>query len=661
MMDSLSPSAALAERTRISEPMQDQTEAGWWTRVRIGFQPSITTLLVAVVLLVGLTLVTLSFERATGITRSAALTFIDRVADHTRDRVDGQFTDVLGALHVMRQLPPVQDGAISDNQSFYAVLAALLRNQRQLYNVYVGYDDGKFIELDSLPRAGPAVRAQVGAPQGAEFRLTVFDRDPGQQERTRTTIFLSPELEVISQARRPADYDPRERPWYRGAFEPGAGAVTDPYVFKGVALTGYTVRLPFEAPTRGIVAGDLLLADTDAFLKEQRLGQSGEVFLFDDQRRVIAHPRMSEVLSWAKSADGTLALPRLDEIEAVDLNPPLRAWQAGGPAQQIFTQDGRTYVAAFRSAEAAGSANLRLAVVAPLDEFFSEIEQARRSLLLVTLGLVAAALPLAFWLGSVLSRSIKQLAYETDRIRHFDLGERPRVRSLIREVDDLGRSVATMRAVLQTFASFVPKHLVRGLVESGTPMRPGGMRREVTILFSDIEGFTNITERADPERVMLYTSRYFAALSRAIMEHNGTIDKFVGDCVMAIWNAPADDPDHVANACAAALACKRASDELNAAFARESWPAYKTRFGLHTGEAVVGNIGSDDRMNYTVLGPTVNLAARLESLNKTYDTAILVSEAVASRAADGFSFRRVDEIRPKGFAETVEVFELLPS
>jgi adenylate cyclase len=136
------------------------------------------------------------------------------------------------------------------------------------------------------------------------------------------------------------------------------------------------------------------------------------------------------------------------------------------------------------------------------------------------------------------------------------------------------------------------------------------------------------------------------------------IDKFAGDCVMAIWNAPADDPDHIVNACAAALACKRASEELNAAFEREGWPAYKTRFGLHTGEAVVGNVGSDDRMNYTVLGPTVNLAARLEGLNKTYDTAILVSEAVATRAAGRFSFRGIDTIRPKGFADSVQVFAL---
>jgi adenylate cyclase len=230
---------------------------------------------------------------------------------------------------------------------------------------------------------------------------------------------------------------------------------------------------------------------------------------------------------------------------------------------------------------------------------------------------------------------------------------------VIREIDDLGRSVSTMRTVVQTFSSFIPKRLVQQLVASGTALRPGGVRREVTVLFTDIEGFTHITENADPERVMRYTSRYLAALSEVIAAHGGTVDKFVGDAVMAIWNAPSDDPDHVVHACAAVLACRKASEELNAEFQREGWPAYRTRFGLHTGEAVVGNVGSADRMNYTVLGAVVNLAARLEALNKDYGTAILVSEQIERRAGDRFLFRPIDRIAPKGFAATVAIYELV--
>jgi adenylate cyclase len=234
------------------------------------------------------------------------------------------------------------------------------------------------------------------------------------------------------------------------------------------------------------------------------------------------------------------------------------------------------------------------------------------------------------------------------------------VRSLIREIDELGRSVSTMRTVAETFSHFVPRRLVEKLIETGTPLQLGGARREVTLLFSDVVNFTEITEKADPAQVMQYTSRYFAAMSHEIMTHAGTVDKFIGDAIMAIWNAPADDPDHAANACAAALAFQRANDRLNAEFEREGWPAYRTRLGLHSGEAVVGNIGSEDRMNYTVLGATVNLAARLEGLNKNYGTSILVSAALKHRVGRRFRFRSVDRISPKGFAEAFEIYELRP-
>jgi adenylate cyclase len=297
--------------------------------------------------------------------------------------------------------------------------------------------------------------------------------------------------------------------------------------------------------------------------------------------------------------------------------------------------------------------------MAPLDEFFAEIEAGRRRMVLLALSFVLAALPVVWGIGSMLSRSMKALAWETDRIQRFETsGPTKEVRSIIREIDDLGQSVATMRTVVRTFASFVPKRLVQQLVATGDAVRLGGSRREVTVLFTDIEGFTAITEKADPEQVMIRTSHYLAALSALITDHGGTVDKFVGDAIMAIWNAPADDPEHVAHACSAVLACQEACRKLNAEFQSEGWPAYKTRFGLHTGEAVIGTIGSDDRMAYTALGATVNLAARLEPLNKEYGTEILVSDAVRQRVADRFAFREVDTIRPKGFATAIQVYEL---
>jgi adenylate cyclase len=628
-------------------------------RVRFSYQLSITALFVAVVLTVGLSLVFLSFDRARSITRSAALTFINRVADHTADRVDGQFKDVHDILEVLRQLQPVESGTILGNPGLYATLAALLRRHGQLYNLYVGYDDGAFIELDALDRAGPVARAALQAPPDAVFRLNIIEKQPGEPNRTRFTFYLASDLAVIREEDHVADYDPRERPWYRDAFQPSAGAITEPYVFKVANLIGYTVRAPFPGGRRGVAAGDILLADTESYLRSQRLGESGVVFLFDDSGRVVAHPRMSEVLH-ARTSDAPLDLPPFDQLITVDITRPLNTWRQGGAAQQIFeASDGQTYVAAFRSIATAGSSGLGLAVLAPLDDFFGEIEAGRRRLVLLALGFVLAALPVVWGIGSMMSRSMKALVRETDRIQRFQTdGSSGDVRSIIREIDDLGRSITTMRTVVRTFASFVPKRLVQQLVSTGDALRLGGSRREVTVLFTDITGFTNITEKADPERVMIQTSRYLAAVSAVITENGGTVDKFVGDAVMAIWNAPADDPDHVTHACSAVLACRDAINRLNAEFESEGWPAYRTRFGLHVGEAVVGTIGSDDRMAYTVLGATVNLAARLEPLNKEYGTEILVSSAIVKRVSDRFVFRSVDTIRPKGFEARIEIYEL---
>ena len=229
---------------------------------------------------------------------------------------------------------------------------------------------------------------------------------------------------------------------------------------------------------------------------------------------------------------------------------------------------------------------------------------------------------------------------------------------MIDEIDELGRSVFTMRTVVRNFSSFIPRQIVRQLIESGASLELGGSRREITVLFTDVADFTSKTEKADPSQVMIYTSRYFAALSEEIMSHQGTVDKFIGDAVMAFRNAPADDPDHVTNACRAVLGCVRRNAELNTSFSSEGWPPYTTRFGLHVGDAVVGNVGSSDRMNYTALGATINLTARLEGLNKNYGTQILASADVKARAESSFVFRSVDEIKPKGFAEAFAIYEL---
>ena len=626
-------------------------------RIRLGFRASITALFVAIVLSVGLTLVYLSFERANVIIRAAAVAYIDKVAEHAADRIDAQFKDALDDVQILSVLPSIRTANI-DNPAIHWLMTSMLRKHSQLFNLYVGYDDGSFLELDFIDRAGQAFRRKLGAPDDAVFRLLTISGSDNGAPRMATTSLLSADLVPLAESTAPANYDPRKRPWYIDANAAHASYLTAPYTFFASGQVGYTVRVPVSNGRRGVVAGDILLTDADNILKSQQIGRSGLVFLFDEAGQIVVHPQMAELI--AAGPNGAMAaLPQLETVYKKGLPGAIRAWRSGNSRKQFFKgDDGRTYLASFRPIGIASSAGLELVAFAPLDEFFAAVLADRRLLFFLTLGCVMAAIPMVFLLGSFLSRSIRDIAAETDRIQHFQPGDTAPRRSFIKEIDDLGRSVFTMRRIVETFSNYVPKHLVRQLVEAGDELGLGGVRREVTIMFTDVTDFTAITEHAGPEQVMTQTSAYFAELSNAIMASNGTVDKYIGDAVMAIWNAPTLDANHVVNGCEAILDCQAATDRMNARFLTDGWPAYRTRFGLHVGNVVVGNIGSSERMNYTALGASVNLAARLESLNKVYGTKALVSEQIRLRAGDRFLFRSVDRIAPKGFIEKFPIFEL---
>jgi adenylate cyclase len=184
--------------------------------VQLGFKTSIIALFVAIVLVIGLTLVYLSFSRITAVTDSAASQFIGKVAELSADRIGSQLKLVRDNLRILNALPSVQSAQIEDNPRLNALLAAMLMNNDQLFNLYVGYDDGSFIEMDAIDGSARETRAKLEAPDQAAFRMVVISRsDPARTISRR--LFLSDRLELVREMPGPLDYDPRERPWYKDA------------------------------------------------------------------------------------------------------------------------------------------------------------------------------------------------------------------------------------------------------------------------------------------------------------------------------------------------------------------------------------------------------------------------------------------------------------
>jgi len=224
------------------------------------------------------------------------------------------------------------------------------------------------------------------------------------------------------------------------------------------------------------------------------------------------------------------------------------------------------------------------------------------------------------------------------------------------------RSLVTERKgryLKKAFSSYVSPELVNEIVKNPERLQLGGEKREISILFSDIRGFTTLSEGVTPETLVKLLNDYLSPMTRIVMDERGTLDKFIGDAIMAIFNAPLDLENHPVGACRTAVRMIERLTELNKEFSRLGMPQIDIGIGINTGEAVVGNMGSDMRFDYTAIGDSVNLASRLEGLNKYYGTHILVSEATRRQVSDVFTFREVDLVRVKGKNEPIAVYELM--
>ncbi len=216
----------------------------------------------------------------------------------------------------------------------------------------------------------------------------------------------------------------------------------------------------------------------------------------------------------------------------------------------------------------------------------------------------------------------------------------------------------TKRQITGLFGQYVPGELVDEMAKHPASVSMEGESREMTILFSDVRGFTTISEGLDPKELSLLMNEFLTPLSRVIHKQRGTIDKYMGDCIMAFWGAPLPDDQHAHHAILAGLEMQRTLAQLQPVFKQRGWPEIHIGVGINTGRVSVGNMGSEVRVAYTVMGDAVNLASRLEGVTKEYGAQVLVGE-ITKQAAPEFAYREVDLVRVKGKVQPVAIFEPL--
>ena len=400
---------------------------------------------------------------------------------------------------------------------------------------------------------------------------------------------------------------------------------------------------------------DIGLATLSDALSQDQGKDQRSVFVFDSRGVVIAHPSMI-----GKDAYKVFhRLPRISDLDDPVASAVLKKIQTEGiNFYDIQVQDEAWLVSVARmqaideKAWYAVSAVPRRAVLGPMID---------RAWMVGIIGLLilVAAVAIAWVMGRSISTPVSRLALAADAVRTLNI-EMPTERvSRFSELNSAEQAFRAMLTGVEVFIRYVPKNLVRRLIQLESKGRGvEAEEREVTILFTDIAGYTSISDGMDPKSLAELLNNYFEVLVQPVTARGGTVDKFIGDALMAFWNAPDHQEDHADLALAAALEIQKVTQAFNHERVAKGEKPLVTRIGVHTGRVLVGNIGASERMNYTIVGDAVNTTARLEALGKDIGETLCISSDTREAAHADYAWREVYRVTLRGRSQETQVYSI---
>lgn len=534
-------------------------------------------------------------------------------------------------------------------------------NSPQFYSLFISFaSDGAMVEVVRIPKGtqkfGPN---QTPVPAKAGFVLRRLQRPADQPPIDEYTYVTESGEKLLTETAKTVSYDMRNQSYWKAAEAmPSKRIITDLRPYHTTGKIGVTVARAFSPGGQfgGVVSGNISLDKFSYFLRHNAPGKRGIAIILDAQGKVVGHPDPTQVAR--RQGDG-LVVSSAAELNNPAVRGALVGHRWGNDRRLYKATDGQEYVASFKPFAETFGKKWEILIVVPTDDFIGGLKKTTREVLLLGAALVLLGILAIRSLSAMFTKPINKLIAETQRIRRFDLEGGLELHSSIAEIAKLVDATAAMKTALQFVSNFMPKQLVRELLATGKGIGTGGESREITVMFTDLASFSSLAEKVTPAALTERVSDYLDVVSTEAIKLRGTIDKYIGDAVMALWNAPDLDPDHIANACQAALNGARALEESNKRWAEKGWPPLRMRVGLHTDRVIVGVIGSSEFVSYTALGDGVNIASRLEGINKNYGTQICVSHTIYNAVSSRFLMRPLDYVAVKGRKEPILIYELM--
>jgi adenylate cyclase len=526
----------------------------------------------------------------------------------------------------------------ADKREF--VFLSQLQSQPSISWVAFGWPDGDFFAAHKLGDLGLEM-------------MEIARVDGVIKRRVDTYQVVVGDIQFEKRRFEDTDYVVTDQEWYRKGIQDD-----DPGWFEVTAHpVGLRPSIAYAGPVdvyqkrQGVLAVIIENTRLAQFLSQLAVGKTGAAFILGRDSSVVAAPDPdADETSMQRADQPLLPIAKGALKEAGSAYDPDRK-----TARQVrFVADGNAYAVNLTPLDFPG---WTLATVIPEAEFLGPIERTIRYLFIGLAALIAVAGFLSAWLARrIIAAPLITVVGELKHIERFELDQVRRHPSRVIELENLSRAIADMAGGLAAFRKYIPADLVKMLLREGVEPHPGGSVRTLTVLFADIAGFTGLSERLG-DRIIPLLSSYLDTMSRVVSAHDGTIDKFIGDAVMAFWGAPATNADHAFDACRAALACQQS---LRASgITDDSGRPLRVRIGINSGDMLVGNIGSEFRLNYTVIGDAVNIASRLEGANKAYGTEIIIGEETRRHAGDRIHVRELDRLMVYGRMGGLAIYELL--
>ena len=494
----------------------------------------------------------------------------------------------------------------------------------------------------------------------------------------RSIVLIRADLRMVFALRREDGVDltivdVSESPVIRGAMEEArerSGLFWDEPVHPETATaTLLAARYSVHRDGRylGMLAATVRIGRLSELLNTTAESLGGSAFVLYGDEFVIAHPTL---IGGFAGASAERPLPSVDEVGDSVLLAHLQGKAASGLDSRLYERTGirfleaagEEYALLVRTLDKYGDVPWLAGVYFPAADVTEELSRLRWAAF-AGIAVLVLALVTAYWSARYLSAPLRRLSAAAQQISDLTLDRVPRLPpSLFVEVTEAAQAFNSMVVGLRWFEAYVPKNLVHRLVRQGESTTQS-VTRMATVMFTDIVGFTQQSETMTAPETAAFLNHHFAILSQCVEAEGGTIDKFIGDAVMAFWRAPEDQPDHAARACRTALAIRAAITADNKGGVQEGDETVRIRIGLHTGEVIVGNIGAPGRINYTIVGDTVNTANRLEQLGKDLgdegaDVTILLSAATVTSAGDAIEAHSLGAHNIRGRQEDVGVFTL---